>query len=72
MMLGKVKELCEDYITVRGDVPYCLEINYTVPDCLKPHMKKIMEEPELYLRDHVTTKCTSSVRKCCEAMMYEE
>ena len=61
-MLGKVKELCEDYITVRGDVPYCLEINYIVPDCLKPHMKKIMEEPELYLRD--PPRLTKDYKKC--------
>ena len=62
MMHGKVKEVCEDYITVRGDVPYCLEINNIVPDCLKPHMKKIMEEPELYVRE--PPRLTKDYKKC--------
>jgi len=53
-MLGKVKYLCEEYITIRGDVPYCLEVDYAVPDSLRPHMKDIMEDffvPIVYLAE---------------------
>ena len=61
--LGKVKDLGEEYITIRGDLPYCLEITYAVPDSLKPHMKDIMENPELYLHD--SPRLTKDYQKCC-------
>ena len=61
-MFGKVKEVCEDYITIRGDVPYCLEIDYAVPDYLKPHMKDIMEKPEQRIRD--PPRLANNYKKC--------